>query len=573
MKQIKKRFGIVRWVMFSLALITNSFLIAYSCLDEKTTNEWNRVFTNIFGKIINTFTPSETKETIELKNIELSYSNQTGYKWNYLDGYALEEIPLGSAKQIECAYTPVDATDKSIQLVANPSDFISVTQSGSKITVIGMKTGNGTLTATNTKTNLSSTLNISIVDPIAPLDFDATLSKTSIAMDETATIDITVNGGVLGTDELINFRYYDNRKLTFESSDTSVAEVNEYGVINPVSPGNAVIQVYNDSINKSFPVTITTGPAPSSITDFGVKGSNICFADDMILDQTSGKNHFQLTPTSGDTELNPEDFIWESSDELLARVDKHGVLRGFRKVGGDAKSCVIRCISKATKQYVDFPITVRSQLPTKFDYYYKINGESFWNKENISVSKNDQITIYFNYTPRTSIKGLTLDVASDNVEVTQQGDAIIIKGLQEGDCLIKVSSSYNKELVVQFELTVLKEGAINTDNIKDVTNTLRKTVGHAGIFMIAQIFTYLTFYMFFFRKKWWFVPVLSLGEGLFISGLSELIQSFVPSRGASIIDVLINFAGVVVGALLTWLVIFLVKKIKEKKANKTPKPE
>ena len=104
--------------------------------------------------------------------------------------------------------------------------------------------------------------------------------------------------------------------------------------------------------------------------------------------------------------------------------------------------------------------------------------------------------------------------------------------------------------------------------ITNVQKSIRKSLGHAAMFMVAQVFTFLTLYMFFYDKKWWFYSAISVGGGLFLSGLSELIQFFIPSRDGTFIDVLIDFAGVIVGAALTFLGIYIVKKIKEKKSQK-----
>lgn len=94
---------------------------------------------------------------------------------------------------------------------------------------------------------------------------------------------------------------------------------------------------------------------------------------------------------------------------------------------------------------------------------------------------------------------------------------------------------------------------------------VRKTIRHAAVFMVAQIFTFLALYMFLYEKKWWLYSIISLGEGLFICVLSELIQHFVPTRDGTVKDVFIDFAGVAVGFALALLTLLLIKKIIKKK--------
>ena len=127
---MKKRFPIVKWIMLALAIICNGFIIIYSCLSEETTGKWNRTFTNFFTQIINNITQKEAKH-IPLENICISFSNEADHKYNYLPNYELNEIPLGSAKQIECAFLPVDATNKSITYSVEPSYIATLNQSGS----------------------------------------------------------------------------------------------------------------------------------------------------------------------------------------------------------------------------------------------------------------------------------------------------------------------------------------------------------------------------------------------------------------------------------------------------------
>jgi len=569
MNKKQARFKVSRWIMLSLAVLSNAFIVAYSCINNTISNQWNRAFTNIFTSFINAFTHKEIV-TVPLKDIDAKLSDEDGYKYNYLPGYKVEEIPLGSAKQIECTFDPIDATDKSISYVASPSDMVTLNQSGSTLSVVGMKAGECVITAKSNDGGFESKVNVKVVETVAPEFFEISLDKTDIAIGTTQTINFDIDGGVLTHDELINFRYYDTRKLHYSSSNESVARVDKYGVIYPIAIGSSKITVSNNSgVTKSIDVTVSDGTTPSLYSDLAISGSDTCYANDMILDQSSKKYHYQLTPKDGSKELNPEDFIWESSNELLVKVDKHGVMRGFRKSSNDDESAIITAKSKLTGQEAVFNVLVKNQLPTKMDFYLDIGEKGYWNPKDYTLTVGDNIVVKLSYNPSTANKKVNIENTDPSViSITNEGDYFVMHVLKEGTCIITITSIVNPELTASTTYTVVQSGAISTDDISDVGHYIRKSLGHAAVFMVAQIFTFLTFFMFFYERKWYVYASMSLGEGLFISGLSELIQYFVPTRSGAFLDVLIDFAGVVVGAALIMLGIFIVKKIKEKKANK-----
>ena len=430
-----------------------------------------------------------------------------------------------------------------------------------------MKAGNCVLTAKSTDGGFESSINLRVVNTIAPTSYEISLNDHDISLGTTQTLNFDIDGGVLGHDELINFRYYDTRKLCFSSSDEAVATVDENGVVYPHTTGTSTISVTNGSYSKSVDINVISGTPAPLYSSLSISGSGICYSNDMLLNQNNKeKYHYQLMPKDGETNLNPEDFIWTSSNELLAKVDKHGVLRGFRKDSFDDETVIITAKSKTTGQSATHEVIVKSQLPTEIYYYFNVDGTPIWNQTDYTFTIGENISLEISYNATIQNKQVEVSCTDASIiEITNEGSSVNLHIKKQGNCVVTITSVINPELSKEITCTAVKAGAISKDNYLSVRKYLRKSVGHAAVFMVAQFFTFLTLFAFLYEKKWWFYSSISLGEGLLISILSELIQYFVPTRTGAILDVLIDFSGVVVGFTLVFACVLIIKKVNKKR--------
>ena len=90
---------------------------------------------------------------------------------------------------------------------------------------------------------------------------------------------------------------------------------------------------------------------------------------------------------------------------------------------------------------------------------------------------------------------------------------------------------------------------------------IRKAVGHFGLFMVSGSLTSLAIYLALdpLKKfKYWMLIVMSLGFGLFMGILTEIIQLNVDGRSGEFTDVLIDFSGYLLGFLIILLILFLI---------------
>ncbi len=566
---MERRFKVLRWIFLPLAVLSNAFLIIYSCLSMETTSNWNWFVTNIFSGLINSVT--ETKvEDIPMTELSISLSNEKSYKYNYIPGYEVNEIPLGSAKQIECSYAPENTTDKSIEYYAEDVGMISLSQSGNTVSIVGLKEGTATIHGRNKLSGLVSSIEVKVVNTVAPRYFEISETSTNVQIGSQYTVDFDIDGGNLGHNELINFRYYDIRKLTYSSSNESVFKVDNNGVIYPQSVGDGTLSISNSyGVAKTMSISVIDGSIHPDYSALTIIGENVCYDNDMIKDQGSGKYHQQLIIKDGTLELNPTDFIWESSNELLAKVDKHGIVRGFRKSKTEDEDVIITAKSKLTGQQVSFSMVVKEQLPESMAYWITYGNKDTWMPESFTACNGDTFTTTVSLTPNVSNKKIVAESPNNElIEISSQGSSFTVRVLGVGDSQITFYPEANPTLKATISLTLLKAGAINENNIVGVGLTLRKVLGHALVFAIAQVFTCLTCYFFLYDKKIWIFPAISFSISLLVATISEIIELNIPSRSGTFIDVLIDMAGVVTALAIVFLTVFFIRRKKEKEQTK-----
>ncbi|MBE5744100.1 MAG: VanZ family protein [Clostridiales bacterium] len=110
--------------------------------------------------------------------------------------------------------------------------------------------------------------------------------------------------------------------------------------------------------------------------------------------------------------------------------------------------------------------------------------------------------------------------------------------------------------------------------------TIRKLIGHFGLFLVLAVFASVVYYRLAEvktpNKKWLFGSIFTVLAGILTAGLSEFFQSglFVAGRAPSFTDVLLDVSGYLVGILVFFIILFIVyKTIKKKSSNLTKDKE
>ena len=162
-----------------------------------------------------------------------------------LDSIALDtkdfDLFLGDSKQLSVVYNPENTTD-SRDVVWTSSDENVATVENGKVTAL--KVGTAVITATVGE----KTATVTVTVPVVLIEgIEATLDNATIEVDGTANITITTNPEKV-TEEVV---------AVYESSDETIAKVDENGVITGVKPGKATITVtVNDEFTQEVEIEV-----------------------------------------------------------------------------------------------------------------------------------------------------------------------------------------------------------------------------------------------------------------------------------------------------------------------------
>lgn len=525
--------------IITLAVLLNGLIVFESCLPGGVSVTRSNWLSNIFADIINVFIPGRI-EVVPLESISLVGD---------------QNIIIGTTNRFSVEYVPSNATSKGITFIAG-NERINPVQEGSSCFVEGMELGSTSLTAVSLEDNsISKTVDITVNERPAPTEFELTVTNSQILNGFSERVifsigDYTDNRAV---------RYFDTSLVPLESSDPDIATI-EDGVIHAKSVGSVTIFA-SDYPSRSVDIEVIENPNPLVYPDessWEITGNNVAHIYDMDHAET---NFNQLSIDWGDAIPSDQSVTWKVEDELLAKIDADGKLRGYKKTGF---TNVIAISNMDTEQQKIFSISIEEVLPTAMDVNIRFDGSPL--DEEVSVGDTIYISAIFSPDNTTN---LYIDVISSDAAVLAaqiEGRTGKITAKKEGTATITVSSTANPELSETLVFEVMPKKAIDGENYVDFASFIRKSIGHFLLFGVSAIFTTWAFYLILnkvFKKKWFIVLVSGL-FGITVASVTELIQLFIPLRKGTWIDVGINILGYAVFLALTILFGFLILKRRQK---------
>ena len=258
----------------------------------------------------------------------------TGVSLNY-ESYTLEK---GDKLQLEATVLPTNAVNKNVTWkVTKGSTYISVDANG---LVTAKNVGSGTVRVTTAESGFQKTCSITVIDKIIPVTGVELPSSASVKEGATTTLTATVSPSDAS-----------NKALTWTSSNTNAATVDNRGIVTGVKEGlttTITVKTADGGFEASCNVTVLEPTHVSSVS----------------LDKTSatvkeGKK-LTLVPTVLPADAAYKDVTWTSSNTSVATVS-NGVVTALKagtttiKVktvdGGKEASCALTVEEKGANAW------------------------------------------------------------------------------------------------------------------------------------------------------------------------------------------------------------------------------
>lgn len=234
---------------------------------------------------------------------------------------ASKSIYVGAKLQLKAKVTPSDATKKTVTWKSSDTSVATVNKSGK---VTAKKAGKCTITATAGGKKATYQLTVKVI-PVSSV----TLNRSSLSMTEgnKATLTATVKPSNAG-----------NKKVTYKSSNTSVATVDSKGNVTAKSAGKAVITATAGGKKDTCSVTVTakavvtptptTTPKPTTTpTPTAVEIKSITLESSVRLTVGDTKKlSISVSPSNADA----SGLKWKSSDSSIVSVS-NGTITGEKE--------------------------------------------------------------------------------------------------------------------------------------------------------------------------------------------------------------------------------------------------
>ena len=304
---------------------------------------------------------------------------------------------------------------KKVTYKSSKKKVATVSKSGK---VTAKKVGKTTITVTS-KSNkkVKKKIKITVKKYTYPTSLSVSASKTALQIGETSTIKATVKPAKASV-----------KKVTYSSSDSSVATVSSKGVVTAKKAGNVTITVKavsktkkNKTLSKTVSITVTgtnTGSTTVPATGIELKDENKYFTKNGRKPNPSEKLEATLTPANAEPAIT-----WTSSNPEVATVNAEGVVTALTTgktvitattKSGKKDSCNVK-VSKSTVAVHDPSIF----KDPNSDKYYTIGTQvamaessdlQAWSQttSGAGLFKNgiDELKPLFDYTGNTDINSV-----------------------------------------------------------------------------------------------------------------------------------------------------------------------
>ena len=362
-----------------------------------------------------------TSATIAVTGIDLSVTNRV--------------MEPGDSFKINATITPSNATDKTITWSSSDTNVATVDAEG---TVTAVSTGTATIYAQTSASGIRGTCTITVVDEIIP-ETGITLNKETLSLEKdeiyTLSAEFTPSNAT-------------DKTLTWTSSNTSVATVNNNGQVTAVGVGNATITA--TTVN-GFTATCEVTVTQPEVTSISLNKTSLVLKE--------GTNETLVLSFEPEGAVLPP-AEWTSSNRNVARVDENGKVRA---VG----------VGNATITVTVNGLTATCQVTVSSDSTPVATSISL-NKPTLSLEEGTNETLVLSFKPDGAVLP-PAEWTSSDPSVATVDETGTVRAIKAGTTRITVTTTNN--LTATCEVTVTKPATPEVTSISLNKESLNLTAG------------------------------------------------------------------------------------------------
>ena len=360
-------------------------------------------------------------------------------------GVTLDQTTLtlekGADAQLTATVTPEDADNKNVTWTSSNTAVAAVDNTG-KVTATGK--GTATITVTTEDGSYTATCSVTVEEHIAVTG--VTIDQTTLILEKGADAQLTAT--VAPADA-------DNKTVTWTSSNTAVAAVDNTGKVTAVGKGTATITVTTEdgSHTATCSVTVEEHIAVAGVT-----------LDQTTLTLAKGEDA-QLTATVTPADADNKNVTWTSSNTAVAAVDNTG------KVTATGKGTATITVTTEDGSYTaTCAVTVEEHIA--------VTGVTL-DRTDLILTKDETYALTASVIP-SNADNQVVSWTSDHPEIASVDEAGNVKGLADGTAVITVTTedgNYTAQCTVTVSSTVTRNFAFDYSPFEweEITGEYQKT--------------------------------------------------------------------------------------------------
>jgi uncharacterized protein YjdB len=340
-------------------------------------------------------------------------------------------LKKGSNEKLIATVLPEDATNKAVTWVSSDPNVVQVDDNG---VITALNYGTAVITVTTVDGNFTASCKVTVIG--------VELDKHQMWLEVGATDKL--NATVFPADA-------PNKSLIWNSSDESVATVDQSGVITGIKPGIVTITVTTVDGGAQDVCEVTVGKKVKSIS-----------LNDVVIDRGETQ---KLEPIFDPPDATNKNVTWQSSDPAFVSVDGNGYVTGLV----EGKTATITVTTVDGNKTATAKVTVRQ----------RVTGVEL-NKHRIELNVGETEKLIATVLP-DSATNKAVSWESSNPLVATVDSTGLVRGLASGTAVITVTTEDGGftdtcEVIVKNPLLVIDE-----NNLIDIINKPTVSKGNRAV--------------------------------------------------------------------------------------------